>query len=198
MLQCSQFKQKLETALQYPNGIKAKEMLHLIDQLIRITGSRVHGSPDERKSAISTLISMIQFYGNPSIFFTFAPDDTHSMLTLRMRCPTQKGNDKSLTHNNTLSNDDFIKEGTHDISNSWYSAPLAVTSNSERDFLMFTRAQQWAYKYGVHVITWNIQCAGTVMSFLREVNTEKEIFDKQRVLLSFFVHGAMSYITENV
>lgn len=37
---------------------------------------------------------MIQSFGNPSIFFTFAPDDIHSLLTLRMCCPTIKGNDE--------------------------------------------------------------------------------------------------------
>ena len=47
---------------------EAKETLKIIDPLLRITGNKIHGSPDERKSAISTLISMIQFYGNPSIF----------------------------------------------------------------------------------------------------------------------------------
>jgi hypothetical protein len=44
--------------------------------------------------AISTLMSMVQFYGCPSIFFSFAPDDVHSILTLRMCCPTQNGNEK--------------------------------------------------------------------------------------------------------
>jgi Helitron helicase-like domain at N-terminus len=62
--------------------------------LVRITGSKIHSSPAERKMAISTLMSMVQFYGCPSIFFTFAPDDIHSILTLRMCCPTQNGNDK--------------------------------------------------------------------------------------------------------
>lgn len=73
---------------------EAKETLKLIDPLLRVTGNKVHGSPDERKGAISTLISMIQFYGNPSIFFTFAPDDIHSLLTLRMCYPTTNWNSK--------------------------------------------------------------------------------------------------------
>jgi Helitron helicase-like domain at N-terminus len=93
-LQCQHLKNKLEIALQNPNSKAAKETLQLIDPLLNITGSKVQGSPDERKSAISTLKSMIQFYRNPSIFFTSAPDDTHSLLTLRMCCPTVNGNDK--------------------------------------------------------------------------------------------------------
>ena len=39
-------------------------------------------------------MSMVQFYGCPSISFTFAPDDVHSVLTLRISCPTQNGNYK--------------------------------------------------------------------------------------------------------
>ena len=93
-LLCPQFKNKLEIAQKDPMSKEAKEILKTIDPLLRITGNKVHGSPDERKSAITTLISMIQFYGNPSIFFTFAPDDIHSLLTLRMCCPTKKGNCK--------------------------------------------------------------------------------------------------------
>ena len=69
-------------------------VLQTIDPLVSITGSKIHGSPAERKMAISTLMSMVQFYGCPSIFFTFAPEDIHSILTLRMCCPTQNGNDK--------------------------------------------------------------------------------------------------------
>ena len=42
--------------------------------------------------AIWTIVSMVQFFGCPSVFFTFAPDDIHSVLTLRMSCPTKCGN----------------------------------------------------------------------------------------------------------
>jgi Helitron helicase-like domain at N-terminus len=68
--------------------------LKIIDPLVRIAGSKINGSPTERKMAISTLMSMVQFYGCPSTFFTLAPDDIHSVLTLRLCCPTNNGNDK--------------------------------------------------------------------------------------------------------
>ena len=34
----------------------------------------------------------------------------------------------------------------------WYAVPLAATSNSERDHLMFSRAQLWAKNHGVPII----------------------------------------------
>ena len=66
----------------------------MIDSLLSISGAKVVGSPGERKSAIETMMSMVQFFGSPSIFFTFAPDDIHSILTLGMSCPTRIGNKK--------------------------------------------------------------------------------------------------------
>ena len=66
----------------------------MIDSLLSISGAKVVGSPGERKSAIETMMSMVQFFGSPSIFFTFAPDDIHSILTLGMSCPTRNGNEK--------------------------------------------------------------------------------------------------------
>ena len=56
----------------------------MIDSLLSISGAKVVGSPGERKSAIETMMSMVQFFGSPSIFFTFAPDDIHSILTFKM------------------------------------------------------------------------------------------------------------------
>ena len=63
---------------------------------------------------------------------------------------------------------------------------------------MFFRAQQWAQNNGVPIITWKIQCTGAIMNYLNDSNTETEIFHKQSGLLSYFVQGAMSYITENI
>ena len=91
-LKCPEFKTNLEKSIQNPNGKEAKLTLKLIDSLLNVNGGKIIGSPAERKTAISTIISMVQFYGCPSIFFTFAPDDIHSVLTLRMSCPTMHGN----------------------------------------------------------------------------------------------------------
>ena len=82
----------METIIANPNRNEAKSILNLIDSLLKINGGKVLGSPGERKMAIGTIISMVQFFGCPSVFFTFAPDDIHSALTLRMSCPTKYGN----------------------------------------------------------------------------------------------------------
>ena len=63
---------------------------------------------------------------------------------------------------------------------------------------MFSRAQLWAKNNGVPIISWKIQCTGAIMNYLKDSYTETEIFHEQSGQLSFFVQGAMSYITENI
>ena len=105
---------------------------------------------------------------------------------------------KSLIRNNTLKKKDFINEKLNISLQEWYSAPLAVTSNSERDHLMFSRAKLWVKNHGVPIVSWKIQCTGAIMNYLKDSYTETEIFHEQSGQLSFFVQGAMSYITENI
>ena len=52
----------------------------MINFLLKVNGGKIIGSPAERKVAICTIIAMVQFFGCPSVFFTFAPDDIHSVL----------------------------------------------------------------------------------------------------------------------
>ena len=132
-----------------------------------------------------------------------AADDVQQMETI-LNLRRFNGNNvsdkllKTLRHNNTLTKNDFINEETQYSLISWYSAPLAVTSNTERDNLMLFRAEQWAQNNGVPIITWHIQCTGAIMNYSKDSYTEKEIYHKQSGLLSYFVQGAMSYITENI
>lgn len=104
---------------------------------------------------------------------------------------------KSIVHNNTLHAKDF-EFNTSSRAMSWSSAPLAVTSNNERDFLMFIRAKKWAQENGVPIITWKLQCKGSVMDFVTDDDVLKEIYHHKSGLLGFFVQGAMSYLTENI
>jgi hypothetical protein len=92
-LKCATYQNNSEKGILDPKSKEAKIDLQLIDPLVQITGSKIHGSPAGRKMAIRTLMSRVQFYGCPSIFFTFAPD-IHSVLTFRMSCPTENGNEK--------------------------------------------------------------------------------------------------------
>jgi hypothetical protein len=104
---------------------------------------------------------------------------------------------KSIVHNNTLNEKDFdIDTSRNEMS--WTSAQLAVTSNTERDNLMYVRAQKWAQENGVPIITWKLQCRGTVMNFIKDDNVLHEIYHAQSGLLGYFVQGAMSYLTENI
>ena len=92
-----------------------------------------------------------------------AADDVQQMETI-LNLRRFNGNNvsdkllKTLRHNKTLTKNDFINEETQYSSISWYSAPLAVTSNTERDNLMLFTAKQWAQNNGVPIITWHIQC----------------------------------------
>ena len=45
----------------------------------------------QRKAAMSHLYAMVYHFGIPSVFFTFAPDDIHGVLNLRLSLP-QKNN----------------------------------------------------------------------------------------------------------
>jgi hypothetical protein len=104
---------------------------------------------------------------------------------------------ESLVHNSTLKAEDFLNT-TSTNAMSWNSAPLAVTSNSERDNLMYIRAQRWAEENGVPIITWKIQCRGTVINFIKDDAFLNDIYHPQSGLLGFFVQGAMAYLTENI
>jgi hypothetical protein len=102
---------------------------------------------------------------------------------------------QSLIQNNTLEKEDFNGSNQLHEACTWNAAPLAVTSNCERDHLMFARAQNWAQMKGVPIITWNLQCRGAVMNYIIENNST--IYHNQSGLIGIFVQGAMSYITEN-
>jgi hypothetical protein len=103
---------------------------------------------------------------------------------------------KSIVHNNTLNEKDFDIHTSRNAS--WSSAPLAVTSNTERDNLMYERVQRWAQENGVPIITWKLQCRGTVMNFIKDDDFLSEIYHPQSGLLGYFVQGSTSYLTENI
>jgi PIF1-like helicase/Phosphoglucose isomerase len=124
-----------------------------------------------------------------------AADDVEQMKTLtslRSFNGNQVSNTllQSLIQNNTLDKIDFENNKSIE-SNTWNTAPLAVTSNCERDHLMFLRAQKWAQMKGVPIITWNLQCRGAVVNYIIENNSKQEIFHNQSGLIGIFVQGAM-------
>jgi hypothetical protein len=82
------FKKKVDKAIINPNCKEAKEVLRIVDRLIRTTGKIVPFPPMERADATTSLYAMTQFYGPPTVFLTFSMDDAHTCLTLRLCYPS--------------------------------------------------------------------------------------------------------------
>lgn len=78
----------IEEAFKNNKGPEAKQLLCMLQPFIRIIGANVDYSPMERSHAITDLYSYVQYFGTPSVFLTIAPDDTHSVMSIRMSYPT--------------------------------------------------------------------------------------------------------------
>ena len=87
-----EFKQKLARALQEPNGQEAHQIVNLLSPLVHLVTKAIDYSPGQRAAAVVDIYSYTQFYGCPSFFLTIAPDDTHSVLALRLTFPTNRRN----------------------------------------------------------------------------------------------------------
>lgn len=74
----------LDQSLADPNSKQAKELSSYIERHIKPISSTVPWSDDERKSELSKLLAMIQYFGPPSFFCTINPCDMDSNLMLRM------------------------------------------------------------------------------------------------------------------
>jgi hypothetical protein len=81
------FLEKLKYAKNHPNEAESKTILNTINPLITMCNSEVPYTTAQRKASVSRLYNMTRFYGTPSVFFTFAPDDTNGTLILRMALP---------------------------------------------------------------------------------------------------------------
>ena len=81
------FLKRLQSAKDNPNSDEAKLLAKSINKHVTMANSNVPYTADQRKSSVSHLYNMARFYGTPSIFFTFAPDDINGCLNLRMALP---------------------------------------------------------------------------------------------------------------
>ena len=77
------FKEKVESAVENPSSAEARELLKEVSPLVSLTSSKADFSPAARGAALTTLYAYVQYYGFPSVFLTVAPDDTHSVLSVR-------------------------------------------------------------------------------------------------------------------
>ncbi|EPZ36432.1 DNA helicase PIF1, ATP-dependent domain-containing protein [Rozella allomycis CSF55] len=82
-----EFLNELETAIDNPNSASAKYIFKKIQPHILATGKNVPYGPIQRKNAMSQLYALVFRFGLPSVFFTFAPDDVHNPLAIRLCLP---------------------------------------------------------------------------------------------------------------
>ena len=82
---------KLKAAAANPLAKESIELLKKIAPHVDTCTAKIPYSTGQRKASMINLYAMIYYYGMPSIFFTFAPDDVHGLLNLRLSIP-QKNN----------------------------------------------------------------------------------------------------------
>jgi hypothetical protein len=76
--------ERLESAKKDVDGEISKEIMKKIFPLINSTSSKIPFSTSERSHLLSNLYSMIQFFGLPSWYWSFAPHDidSHMVITI--------------------------------------------------------------------------------------------------------------------
>jgi len=87
-----EFRKQLDLAVKDPESKEAKEILKTLTPLVGVMGSKVDFSPVARAAAQTTLKAYTQYFGPPSMFLTIAPDDTHSVLGIRLSFPSAETN----------------------------------------------------------------------------------------------------------
>ena len=74
----------LQVAVEQPHSRVARMVMKTILPLIAISSRPVPWGAVERGSCISKLLAMIRRYGPASVFLTFAPNDVHDPLSIRL------------------------------------------------------------------------------------------------------------------
>ena len=88
LVSSKEFADKLNRAIAEPEGPEVKEILHQVEPIIQLIGKKLDYSAAQRSAAVTDIYAMMQCFGPPSVFYTVAPDDTHSVLAIRMSFPT--------------------------------------------------------------------------------------------------------------
>jgi hypothetical protein len=87
-----EFQKKLNEGMKDPKSKSAKYVLSKFDKLVRSMNNNVPFSSSSKAKYISIIYAMVQIYSCPNTFFTFAMDDKHNTLSLRLCFPTNNGN----------------------------------------------------------------------------------------------------------
>jgi len=78
------FLTRLAEAAGNPHQEASSTLIKQIMPHISVASAKVSYSTAQRRAAMAHLYAMVYHYGVPSVFFTFAPDDVHGILNMRM------------------------------------------------------------------------------------------------------------------
>jgi hypothetical protein len=78
---------QLEEAIQNPGTKSANNLLREIEPHIKTCAAKIPYSDGERAGSMVNALALTYFFGMPSNFITFAPDDIRGPLNLRMSLP---------------------------------------------------------------------------------------------------------------
>ena len=91
----SDFNAKLSAAITNPQSLEATSLFKSLLPILRIGSDNVPFSPMERSSNLGDMYSMGYYFGPFSRFWTMAPNDTHTALTVRICIPDMRAVNRS-------------------------------------------------------------------------------------------------------
>ena len=83
----TEFSLNLKEAAKHPERAKSKKNCERIMKHVNVNSNKIPFTTSARKNAMSKLLANCNYYGLPSIFLTFAPDDVHRVLKNRLSMP---------------------------------------------------------------------------------------------------------------
>ena len=78
------FKELSIKAVANPTGKEAKQVLATCSKFMKLAGKSVPFSPAARDAGMTKLYAFCQYFGMPGAYLTFAPDDVHQVLGIRL------------------------------------------------------------------------------------------------------------------
>jgi hypothetical protein len=87
MVSDPKFLSQLEEVKNRPNHPKSLKLLSKITPHLSLISKKVPYSVAARSATVGHLMSMVRYFGPPSIFYTHSPDDTNGLLNLRFTLP---------------------------------------------------------------------------------------------------------------
>ena len=86
------YAQKVDAAVNNPEGKEAREVLKGFQHFLDLGGAPVPYSSFESASGVSKVYAMSQFHGCLNVYMTISVDDSHSALALRLCVPVKSTN----------------------------------------------------------------------------------------------------------